>query len=504
MMPSEWAGIAPVAARSSIAQRRPDHPPVGADLEPVEDAAEQPELRVGLGAVQAARDVRQRRAGGDERRRHGERARRRVGVRERRGVHHDACHEQRPRARRRRRRAGRRGGPRAASPSRRSRRRRARSSPRRRRRVRGVVVDDDAAAASRTAPRAARPDRPDPRRRAAVARRRAGRRPPRDRGRSGHRSTPARKAYSGGAGSADGRRPCRRTPRGCGTRRARRRACRRPGSRGSTARTWCAARSRARTARDGVAREAARSSASLIAAVPRLRAPRAAGAPGRPARSGPRGRPVGVAALAPAPAAFRARRRPAPRARRRRPRGGSRGPASAATRRTASIASGSLPSSSSWSSWRTRVPALHRVVEPDVELGDAPDPQPPAELVADEPHRVLERAERLLPVGPAADHAHPDLRVAEVRRRLDVGDRHEPDPRVGDLLREERADLLAQELVDAIGSLASSSSGTLRRRHAPLGGRAHAAARPGGPQPATRLRVCVVKHSMMSPSARSL
>ena len=60
---------------------------------------------------------------------------------------------------------------------------------------------------------------------------------------------------------------------------------------------------------------------------------------------------------------------------------------------------------------------------------DALDPQRAAQLVADEPHRVLERAQRLLLVGLAADDADPDLRVPKIRRRLHVGDGHEPDPR---------------------------------------------------------------------------
>ena len=99
-------------------------------------------------------------------------------------------------------------------------------------------------------------------------------------------------------------------------------------------------------------------------------------------------------------------------------------------------------------------PPLGRVVEPDVELRDAPDPQPAAQLVADIAHRLLQRAQRLVAIGLAADHAHPYLGVPEVRRRLDVGDRREPDARVRDLLGEQRPDLLAQELVDALGALA--------------------------------------------------
>ena len=99
-------------------------------------------------------------------------------------------------------------------------------------------------------------------------------------------------------------------------------------------------------------------------------------------------------------------------------------------------------------------PPLGRVVEPDVELRDPPDPQPAAQLVADIAHRLLQRAQRLVAIGLAADHAHPYLGVPEIRRRLDVGDRREPDARVRELLGEQRPDLLAQELVDALGALA--------------------------------------------------
>jgi hypothetical protein len=63
-------------------------------------------------------------------------------------------------------------------------------------------------------------------------------------------------------------------------------------------------------------------------------------------------------------------------------------------------------------------------------------------------------ARSVVAIGLAADHAHPHLGVPEVRRRLDVGDRREPDTRVRELLGEQCPDLLAQELVDALGALA--------------------------------------------------
>ena len=74
-------------------QRRPDHEPVRRRLEAAQDAAEQPELRVGLRAVEAARQVGQRRADVDQRRRDRERARRGVGMGEGRGVGDDPGHQ---------------------------------------------------------------------------------------------------------------------------------------------------------------------------------------------------------------------------------------------------------------------------------------------------------------------------------------------------------------------------------------------------------------------------
>ena len=94
----------------------------------------------------------------------------------------------------------------------------------------------------------------------------------------------------------------------------------------------------------------------------------------------------------------------------------------------------------------------------NVELRDALEPEPLAELVPDERHRPPERRERCLAFRRLADDADPDLGMAQVRRRLDVGDRDEADPRVGDLAGQDRPDLLAQELVDPVGAL----------RHRPL------------------------------------
>ena len=100
------------------------------------------------------------------------------------------------------------------------------------------------------------------------------------------------------------------------------------------------------------------------------------------------------------------------------------------------------------------MPALGRVVELDVQVRDPLDAQRLAELVPDERHRVPERGHARLALGRLADDADPDLGVAQVRRRLDRRDRREPDPRIRDVTRHDRPDLLPQELVDPIGSLA--------------------------------------------------
>ena len=93
-----------------------------------------------------------------------------------------------------------------------------------------------------------------------------------------------------------------------------------------------------------------------------------------------------------------------------------------------------------------------------MELRDAPDPQRPAELVAHEPHRVLERPQRLVAVGLPPITLTQTLacrRSGAVSTSVIVD---EPDARVGELLGEEHADLLAQELVDPVGPLAHGAS----------------------------------------------
>ena len=119
--------------------------------------------------------------------------------------------------------------------------------------------------------------------------------------------------------------------------------------------------------------------------------------------------------------------------------------------------------------------ALGGVVEVDVEVRDALDPQALAELVPDERHGVAERGHGGIAFGRLADDADPDLGVPQVRRRLDLGDRDEPDPRIRHVPRHDRADLLPQELVDPFGSLAHrtlADAGRSDARDAQFGRRA--------------------------------
>src|SRR4051794_19144062 len=112
-------------------------------------------------------------------------------------------------------------------------------------------------------------------------------------------------------------------------------------------------------------------------------------------------------------------------------------------------------------------PALSGVVEPDVELGDALQAQPVTELAPDEAHRFLERAKRLGALPGLSDDADPHLGMPKIGRGLDVGDGREPDPRVPDLFRQERPDLLPEEFVDAFSALRHPDVGpSMGRRQA--------------------------------------
>ena len=75
--------------------------------------------------------------------------------------------------------------------------------------------------------------------------------------------------------------------------------------------------------------------------------------------------------------------------------------------------------------------ALERLVELEMELRDALQPQPLAELVTDERHRPAERPKGLLATLRLTDDADEDLGMAKIGRRLDARDRRESDPWIG-------------------------------------------------------------------------
>ena len=91
-------------------------------------------------------------------------------------------------------------------------------------------------------------------------------------------------------------------------------------------------------------------------------------------------------------------------------------------------------------------------------------------------------------LGRLADDADPDLGVAQVVGRLDTRDRREPDPRIRDLTTHDRPDLLAQELVDPLCSLAHENSTAAGVREA----REHASA----PQVRERARSATRLHAV--------
>ena len=92
--------------------------------------------------------------------------------------------------------------------------------------------------------------------------------------------------------------------------------------------------------------------------------------------------------------------------------------------------------------------AFRSLVQVDVQVRDALDPQRPTQLVADERHRPLQRGDRPAALGRLADDADPHLGVAQVWRRLDLRDGREPDARIRDIPSHDRPDLLPQQLVD--------------------------------------------------------
>ena len=405
----------------------------------------------------------------------GERPRRRVRVGERRGVHDDAGHQLRRRALRRPRRAARRAGPRAARSSRRSRPPPGRSSrPAPAVAVRRVVVDDDPRQRARTAPDGARR-----RRRSDRACRSPTRRAGRSRRRAPGRSGPARRrARSRRAAGSGRRRPASRSRRSASTRRQIARvepSVSASGFSWPTASTRRAARIRSTTAvGDGgePGREVDHRGGFFE---PPRRGPddggpwrRRRGLAGLPRRHARQGRHVVRVALV---------RQPRDRRRER-----------LADRRH--VLGRSRPASSSLRSWRTRVPRSRVSSSSRWNSGIRfMRSRLPSSCRTNGIARPIAASVAFRSLG-LADDADRHLGVAEIRRRLDVGDRGEPNPRVVDLAPDDLADLLAQQLVD-LDPFAASSVPARRCRPAT----AQAVA--------TRLTVCDEKHSMMSPSSRS-
>jgi hypothetical protein len=99
-------------------------------------------------------------------------------------------------------------------------------------------------------------------------------------------------------------------------------------------------------------------------------------------------------------------------------------------------------------------PALRRVVEPNVELGDPLQPQSVTELAAHERHRPAEGFHRGVAFLWLADDADPDQGMPKIGRGLDVGDRGEADPRIRHLSRDDLGDFLAKQLVQLFRALA--------------------------------------------------
>ena len=104
-------------------------------------------------------------------------------------------------------------------------------------------------------------------------------------------------------------------------------------------------------------------------------------------------------------------------------------------------------------------PALGGVVELDVQVRDAPDAERPPQLVTDERHRPLQGGDRGVAFGGLADDADPHLGVAEVARRLDLRDRDETHPGIGDIAGHDGTDLLPEEFVDPVGTLGHEPAG---------------------------------------------
>ena len=96
---------------------------------------------------------------------------------------------------------------------------------------------------------------------------------------------------------------------------------------------------------------------------------------------------------------------------------------------------------------------LGRAVRDELEGRHEAEVRARAELVAEVRLRVLERLHRLGRLVVVAEHAHVHARDPQVRRDDDLRHRRERDPRVTELLADERAQLTLQERVHAVRSL---------------------------------------------------
>src|SRR5688572_12679438 len=93
--------------------------------------------------------------------------------------------------------------------------------------------------------------------------------------------------------------------------------------------------------------------------------------------------------------------------------------------------------------------ALDALVEEELQLRNAPEPQPAAELPPEERRRTLERALRLAPGPLVAHRGVVDARLLEVGRHLDVGDGQEADSRILHVACEQLGNLDANLVADA-------------------------------------------------------
>jgi hypothetical protein len=99
-------------------------------------------------------------------------------------------------------------------------------------------------------------------------------------------------------------------------------------------------------------------------------------------------------------------------------------------------------------------PPLGGFVDLDVQLGDAAQAQPTAQLATDEGHCPAKRGQGRRPLGGLPDQADPHARVGQVRGRVHPSHGHETDPRIRHLASQQPADLLAEQFVDPFEALA--------------------------------------------------